>query len=150
MHARNIFRTALTWMVLFGLYLILTGQASTDEMAAGAAVAMAGTILSVAIRIGPGHAFQLPPGTWMRPMVQALASVPRDTALVGWHLVRPRPCPGQLETEPLRPTGVCPASDHAVQVLAASFAPNRFTVALVQRDRMLMHRLAGGSPRRRA
>jgi hypothetical protein len=77
--------------------------------------------------------------------------VPKEIALVGWHLVRPHPSAGVLERQAVRPTGkdvegADAESERAAQMLAASFAPNRYVVDVVQGNALLMHRLAGRRP----
>ena len=135
-------RILLTGATLSGLYLLLVGQASTDELVAAVLTGAAGTALSAAVRAGSRHTFRLPPRVWLPPVARALAAVPKDIVLVGWHLVRPRPGTGVLERQAIRPMGYDPASEQAAQVLAASFAPNRYVVDLIQGNTLLIHRLA--------
>ncbi|OYV41043.1 MAG: hypothetical protein B7Z80_02930 [Rhodospirillales bacterium 20-64-7] len=146
MQTRNITSMALTWTALFGIYLLLTGEAATDEIIAAAAAAAAGSALSVAVRAGSGHTFRLAPAVWLPPVGRALAALPREVGTVGWHLLKPCLSAGRMETPALlKAAGSDPATNRAVQVLAASLAPNRFVVSLVQSERMLTHRLAGPS-----
>ena len=135
-------RVVLTWATLFGLYLLLTGQASLDETIAAALVATIGAALSVAVRVGSGQAFSLPPRAWLYPTAKAVGAVPKEIAMVTWQLMRRHPGTGILEGETVQSTGQDAESERAVQVLAASFAPNRYVVGLTQGNKLLMHRFA--------
>ncbi|HEX2940897.1 MAG TPA: hypothetical protein VHO91_07600 [Rhodopila sp.] len=146
MPIRNIVTPALTWCALAGFYLTLTGQATTDEVIAAATTAAAGTAFSVLVRLGADHRFRLPPRIWLAPIGRALAALPRDVVSVGWHLLRPHPGAGQMATQPLpQAAGADKASNRAVQLLATSFAPNRYVITLVQGEHILTHQLAGAS-----
>ena len=143
MSVREILCVVLTWGTLSGVYLVLVGQASRDELVAGAVIAAVGTALSLAVRLGSGCRFRLGPSVWLRPVTAAMYAVPRDIALVGWNLARPRPRGGRLEEQPLQAAGRDETSERAVQMLATSFAPNRYVVGLVKGGRVLTHRLTG-------
>ena len=71
-------------------------------------------------------------------MAAALAAMPKEILLVGGRLLAFRPAPGVLETERRQHSG---RADGAVEVLATSFAPNRYVVAVVRQDQLLIHRL---------
>jgi hypothetical protein len=153
MAVRTFIRLGLTWGCLFGLYLLFTGQTSRDEVVAGALTSAAATILSLVVRRSSSHKFDFTGTAWLRPLATAVASLPREVATVAMHLISPNPASGILETEPLSsaPPDQTSATFRAVRILAASFAPNSYGLAVVRQDRLLLHRLVAprrqGSPR---
>ncbi|MFL5288965.1 MAG: hypothetical protein ACJ8AW_50435 [Rhodopila sp.] len=118
---------------------MLAGQASLDEITAAGLTALAGALLSVAVRLVSGKLVQASQW-WLLPTVaRALASVPKEVFLVGRRLLSLHPVAGQTQVEPLKantPTA------RGIEIMATSFAPNRFVIALVQRDHVLIHTLA--------
>ena len=143
MSLREIVRLILTWASLVSLYLLLTGQASLDELIAAAFTGAAGAALSAIVRLSSGHSFLLWRRADLRPVVAAIGSVPRETLLVGVRLVSPQLRGGDMISEELPQTERAEdrAAARAVRILATSFAPNRFVVRAEDRAQLWMHRL---------
>lgn len=133
-----MFRFVLAWACLSGLYLVLVGQTSVDELVAAACTGLAGAILALAVRRSSDQTVHVRRLGWLAPAAGALAAVPRDVALVGARLLSRDPAPGQFRTQRRRQQG---HTAGGIEVLAVSFAPNSFVVAPVQDDRLLTHTL---------
>jgi multisubunit Na+/H+ antiporter MnhE subunit len=130
-------RTVLIWGCLFGLYLLLTGQPSTDEVMAGLATAAVATAMSLIVRGSSGHRFRRYRHAWL-PAINALKTVPGEVVIVAARLVSAHAIGGGTETEPLE---VRNATGRAIQILATSFAPNRYVISQVKGEQLLLHRL---------
>jgi hypothetical protein len=131
-------RAGLTWGCLFGLYLVLTGQTSVDEVIAGLATAAVATALSVLVRRSSGHLFRLKRLVWLPAVCAALKAVPGEVVIVAARFVSVHPTGGDMQTEPLEAED---ATGQALQIVATSFAPNRYVISPVKGGQLLLHRL---------
>lgn len=137
-------RAGLTWGCLFSLYLLLIGQTSVDEVIAGLATAAVATALSVLVRQSSGHPFRLKRLAWLPAVGNALKTVPGDVVIITARLVSAHVPRGGTETELLE---VEDTTERAVQILATSFAPNRYVISPIKGGQLLLHRLV--MPRQR-
>lgn len=142
-------RAGTKLVLLFGLYLLLTGQASTDELVAAALCALAATALSVTIPLVAQRHFAFRGVPWLRLIAGTLGSLMADLVRVARRLARPRIPPGRIERWAFD-TGTAEPSDTARRGLvtaAASVAPNTYIVAVLPgRRELLVHRLVTTKP----
>ena len=153
---RGLLQAGLVFTISFGSYLLLAGDLTWTEVAAGTAVAgtVAGfTTVSRQCQARPLFV-PLPPA---RVLAGTLASMAKDTARVGIALVGVSihgGLGGALSWQAFHPGGKSPrdAGRRALVTLLASLAPNSFVVdlrpsALPDADHaLLMHTLATATP----
>jgi hypothetical protein len=137
MQASILLRPALTWIGLGGLYLLLAGQASTDEVVAAGACAALGTGLAMALEGTCGPRWVWPGRAGLRSLARAVAAVPGDVLRVGRRLLRWHPAAGGLLVQPPED----PDAPPALAMWSVSLAPNRYLVGPVRGGRWLLHRL---------
>lgn len=140
MYAGFIIRLVSTWLLLAGLYIVLAGQTSADELTAAGIAGGMGAALSAAIAAPPRHRFAPGLAASLRAVLPLPWIVAKQTAIVGWLLLQPRRPSGQFDQETAQQND----DTTAVQILAASLAPNGFVVERTKHDRLLMHRLGQG------
>jgi len=139
----------LCWAGLFGLYLLLAGEASGEELVAAALTAAAATGSGVLIRRLGGPRAYSARLAWARHAIAPLKALPVDVALVGGVLCRALigRAAGTLLRQPFDSERDTPlaAARCALVVLGASFAPNTVAVGIAP-ARLLLHRLAPRPP----
>lgn len=131
--------------LLAGLYLILAGQVSTDEVVAGAICAGSAAAISLVVCHRAERRFQFSGCGGRRVLTKALAALPAETWRVASRLARPAIPPGALRHRPgpAAEPGPRVAALHAITILSASLAPNSYVVAeLTGRPQLLLHVLA--------
>lgn len=142
-------RVVTKLLLLFGLYLLLTGQTSIDELVAAALCALAAAALSVAIPLVAQRHFAFRGVAWLRLIGGTLTSLMADLARVGLHLARLRIPSGNVQRWAFA-TGTAQAPDTARRGLvtaATSVAPNTYVlVVLTGRQEVLVHQLVGAEP----
>ena len=146
----------LSWAVLFALYLLFAGQASSAELVAGALLGALAAAYEVHVRRLARCKLRLT-APWSRLTVRTLGALARDTGLVGWGLIRAiagRPLQGgearqPFETGDLSPgaAGGAAAGHRAIAVLAVSIAPNTYVIDVLEPPQgLLVHRLVARTP----
>jgi hypothetical protein len=148
---RQIINTFLTWAALFGLYLLLVGQAVRVEALAGitvAALATAGHERNGLVAHRKLHVV----APWGRLLVRLAIAVVRDTGLVFASLLRAvwrGKSGGTVMIQPYEPGGYTPqaAARRGIGILAASLAPNGYVLEVRKPpEGILMHRLVPYPP----
>ncbi|HET8997940.1 MAG TPA: hypothetical protein VFN42_14820 [Acetobacteraceae bacterium] len=144
-------RAATKLLLLFGLYVTLSGQGSPDELTAAGLCALAAAALAVTIpRIAERHfAFRGVP--WLRLGAGTAASLAGDLVRVGLRLARPAIPPGSFHRWPFAAGGEGrrDSARRGLVTVVASLAPNTYVVAvLIGRRELLVHRLAPAPPPR--
>lgn len=132
-------RSLVVWAFLACMYLVLVGQGSTDELAAAGLTALAGAALSALVRSLSDQPITAGPMTVLRLTGGGVAAVPRDVLVVALRLLALHPGQGGTQVQPLQHRA---RTARGIEIMAISFAPNRFVIGLVQRDRALIHRLS--------
>jgi hypothetical protein len=130
---------------LFVLYVLLAGQASTDEIVAAVLTTAAATVFSRAQRGLSDRGFHILHLPLARMALGAATSLITDTARVSRHLARLHPRPGRLERNAIPFGGDTPgdAGRRALETLRTSIAPNSFVVAMLGgRAERIVHRLS--------
>jgi hypothetical protein len=136
--------------VLAGLYLILAGQVSTDEVVSGAICAGSASAISLLVRHRAERRFQFSGCGGLRVLTKALAALPAETWRVASRLARPAIPPGALRRRPspAAEPGPRAAASRAITILSASLAPNSYVVAeLAGRPQLLLHVLVDAEHR---
>ena len=135
---------AIRAALLFGMYLLFSGQASASELVIGGIFAALGAGLALLVRWAGGVRFRFR-APWLHLLRGLVVSIPRDVALVGWRLLRGASRPGRLAAAPFDPGGDTPeaAFRRAAVFLVRSVAPNEFVLTLSPEwARVQTHRLA--------
>ncbi len=137
-------RALLTWLALFALYILFTGEASRAELCAGALVAVMGAGLAVYVR-GAGHRPMRLDAPWGRLVGRVGLALARDTVKVGGALARGiggAAVKGMIQRQlfDTRDDTRAAVGRRAVVMLATSVAPNRFVLE-EEGDSLLLHRL---------
>jgi hypothetical protein len=139
------------FLLLVALYLLFAGQATAPELAAAALTAAAATTYHLHVRHHACRQFRFT-APWPRLAGRIAWALARDTALVGWGLVRAiagRPLRGGEARQPFESSGLTPsaAGHRAIVVLAASVAPNGYVIDVLEPPNgLLMHRLVPRPP----
>lgn len=132
------------WCVLLGVYLVLTGETSADEVVAGALASAAATLLAILMhRIAARH-FKFRQVRWKHLVVSTANSLITDTARVAVSLLRPSPPSGGFVRRTMASHGrdAEQAACRAVLVLAGSMTPNAYVIwELDSKGEWLLHRL---------
>jgi hypothetical protein len=140
--------------VFAGLYLLLAGVASTDEIVAAGTCALLATAFSILLRRGAARQFRFRSVPWHRVLARPLAALLPDTVRVARMLARavvlgPRQGAGAWTWQEFRHggDGADDAARRALVTLGVSFAPNAYVLQLPDtRDALLLHRLAERTP----
>src|SRR5579872_4213183 len=143
MPANRWFVLLATWFLLLGLYLVLEGGFSSDEIVAGAVSAAAGTGLAALVHRLSDRDFRFRRQAF-RPLRRAAWALVADTLRVAFALMRVSPPPGAIRRERFVAAGREPdqAACRALMVLSESVAPRSYVIALLHHDEeMLLHRL---------
>jgi len=144
-------RAVAKLVLLFALYLLLAGQASTDELVAAALCAGGATGLSLAIPLIAERHFAFHRVPWLRLLASTACALPVEAAQVGGRLARLKPLRGNIQRRPFAAAGTGPedASRRGLVTLATSLTPNTYVLAvLTGRQELLVHRLVSGKPPR--
>ncbi len=143
----GLLRYVLLWPVLFGFYLLLSGDAGTSELIAGCGVATAATLLVARLEAVAQRRFGLPADA-LRIMGAALADLMPETARVAGVLaralaLRPTGAVGSIEEQSFLVSGLATrdAARQALETLGQALSPNGFAVA-VGDGALRLHRLA--------
>lgn len=154
---RLVFLAMVAFVSAFGAYLLLAGQASGTEIAAGVPVATLVAAFAVLVHGGDRRRLRLR-APWGRLAWLVCASLLRDGVRVGGVLLRALVAPGAvagtIDAQPFRPGGIDPsdAGRRALVTLASSLAPNGFVLDLApslllrEEPRLLVHHLARAAP----
>jgi hypothetical protein len=133
------------WCLLLGLYLLLAGQTSTDEMVAAALASAAATLLLVIERRVSTRRFAFRGIPWLRILGDTASALLIDTLRVARGLLlQPAPS-GTIVREPFHSHGRDDAARglSAVLGLSRSIAPNAYIIeVLLPRLELLQHRLS--------
>ena len=146
---------AIIWPLLAGLYLLLAGQADTDEIISAVTLSAA-TAAYACIAHARAHRRTRLPSGWPVAVLRAVRKIPPDAARVGWVLIRvlfrrPAHAAGACIDQPFRAGADTPAdtAHRGIAILAASLAPNGYALHLEHDpDRLTLHTLAGTKPSR--
>ncbi len=133
-----------TWCLLLGLYLVLEGAISSDEMVAGALAAAVATVLAVTVRRISDQSFSFRRIQWFHLLGQTTKALVMDTLRVAMALIRAAPTPGVIAQEVFRSRERDPedAANRALLVLSRSIAPNSYVIAVPDHQHeLLLHRL---------
>ncbi len=132
------------WWLSLGLYLVLAGQSSLDEVIAGALAAASVVLLTVLTWRVADHSFRFRRIAWLRLLTDTGRALALDTARVLVALLTPQPPSGRFvhEPEPLQGSDAERAAQRALLVLSRSMAPNAYVIWSLGRDHKLsLHRL---------
>ena len=140
-------RSVLLWPILFGFYLLLSGDAGMSELIAGCGVATAAILLVARLEAVAQRRFGMPADA-LRIMGAPLADLLPETARVAGVLSRalvrhPAGAVGTIDDHALSETGEPKrdAARRAWETLGQSLSPNGFAVAVGDRA-LALHRLA--------
>ena len=139
------------WIGLFASYLVFAGQASTDELVAGAICAAAASLWWAVTRRASAHRFAFDQGCWAAAG-RAWLKLPRATLSVAQVLLRAlgRPQAGAVDRRFYahgRRADPAECGRRAVGVLAASLAPDSFVLRTpADREEIVVHGLTRGEP----
>lgn len=140
----------ISWVVLSSLYLALAGTLTVPEAGAAAVCGGLGAIWVRQIGRCGDHHLIITAGS-LRPLLPALAKLPRETLRVGLRLLRAavrgdvtgedRAVPPALASHcPLHEDGPRTAGARALAVLATSFSPDTYVLRLErERGRIRVH-----------
>jgi hypothetical protein len=134
-----------TWFLLLGLYLVLAGQTSTDEVVAGALAAATATLLLIIERHVATRQFAFRGLPWLRIVGDGARALMIDTLRVASTLMSLSTPSGTIVREPFlshdrdeAARGLC-----AVLGLSMSIAPNAYVIeVLLPRHELMQHRLS--------
>lgn len=135
----------VTWCLLLGLYLVLAGQTSIDEMVAAAMAAVAATLLLIIVRRVSGRGFGFRGLPWLRIVGNTTRALIIDTLRVAWSLVLSSPPAGTIMREPFvsHDRDDEARGQRAVLGLSESIAPNAYIIEVLwSRHELLQHRLS--------
>lgn len=140
----------VTWVLLFGLYLLLSGQASGEELVAAALSAAAAVGSGLLVRRFGGPRVYRFRAAWLTRAAVPLKSLLLDLLLVGRVLLGAmvrRAAGGIILRQPFDDRDDTPlaAARGALVVLGASFAPNTVALGIAPR-RLVLHRLQPRPP----
>jgi multisubunit Na+/H+ antiporter MnhE subunit len=145
--ARPLAGWVATWVVLAGLWLVVTDSPKLPELLTGAVVVALAATASERVRRQRDTAMRLPAHglrrAW-RPLARVPADLARVTAAVCRQLVAPRPRRGRVRAMPFRHGGDGPAElgRRALAEGLGSFAPNTIVIGVDdRRDLILVHQL---------
>ena len=143
---RQIVNTFLTWAALFGLYLLLVGQAVRVEALAGISAAALAVAEHEHARVVAHRRLHVV-APWGRLVMRLAVALVRDTGLVFqgllpivWH----GKSSGTMMIQPYEPGGCTPrgAARRGTGILAASLTPNGYVLEVRKPpEGMLMHLL---------
>lgn len=146
--------SVFAWFGSLAFYLLLAGQVSWAECAAGLSVATAIAVFAVVQHAGQRQRLQLR-APWRHVVFTPLGALLTDSARVGAVLARavlrrPAGATGIVTRQPFRPGGEEPkeAGRRAIVTLGSSLAPNGFVLDLAPsmlpetKELLIMHRLA--------
>jgi hypothetical protein len=136
----------ICWCIAFPAYLLTAGQLSAHELVTGAVLATGAALFADLLATTSPLRFNLPGGS-LRPMLMALAGLPRAsarTAVAHWHVA----VAGRSSANT-----AAAAFDHgarddpsermrrAVALLLASLSPDRFVIRM-EADGTFLHNIA--------
>ena len=142
-------RAGVKFCLLFGLYLLLAGQVSTDEVVAALLCGGAATGISMSIPLIAERHFRFVCIPWLRVFGSPLLSVLQDIPRIAIRLLLPNQPPGTVQRWPFTVSGDDRRStaQRALVTLGASLAPNSYVIAILSgRGEMLVHRLLPAEP----
>jgi len=142
-------RAGAKLVLLFGLYLLLTGQFSTDELVAAALCGLAAAALSVTIPFIAQRHFAFRGVPWRHILVGTFGALATDLVRVGWRLARPRVAPGSIQRWPFTAGRAQPADTarKSLVTVATSVTPNTYVLAVLSgRQEVLVHQLVATKP----
>ena len=134
----------LSWVALFPLYLLLAGQASGQEVVAGALVATVAAGSAVLVRRLGSSVFGFR-YAWLRRLARLAVLLAADLGRVGRFLAGALAAPARgagIVRQPFAEGGDTPedGARRGIVVLAASFTPNSFAIGIAPKT-LLLHRL---------
>lgn len=142
-------RAGAKFVLLSGLYLVLAGQVSTDEVIAALLAGAAATGLALAVpRVAARH-FDFAGVPWARLLLATLRSLASETWQVGLRLLRPRPQGGRIVRWPLQAHGDRrqKAARRGLVTLGLSLTPNGYMLSVLpDREEVLVHQLVPDDP----
>jgi hypothetical protein len=137
-------RAVCWWVVLAGLWLLLSDNLHLDELVAGAAAATAGTVVALVAGDRMAPSVRLPRGALADVPRVALRMVVESWLLLGalWQtVVLRRPVRGRWVREPIDDADTPEGRRRRIwAVLAGSAAPNR-VVGDAEGGRLVVHEL---------
>jgi multisubunit Na+/H+ antiporter MnhE subunit len=149
---RDLLPAALTWLVLLGLWMLLSGSLVVSELVAGTVAATIGAGAFEAVR-RQGLARFRPRARWILRAWRLPFRVFSDAWVVSWAvlkgLVLRRPVRGRFREVPFRIGGTDGRSSarRTLVTLAASLSANAYVVDLdTENGTLLIHELVPGSP----
>jgi hypothetical protein len=134
-----------TWCLLLGLYLVLAGQTSIDEIVAAAMAAAAATLLTIIEQRVSARRLSFRRLAWLRTISDTARALLLDPLRVARSLMSLSPPPGTMIREPFISHGRDEASagQRAVLGLSKSIAPNAYVIEVLWPHRqLLLHRLS--------
>jgi multisubunit Na+/H+ antiporter MnhE subunit len=143
---KSLLPAALTWVVLVGLWMVLSGSLVISELVAGVVAAGIGTVAFEAVRRHGLVRFR-PRARWIGRAWRLPIRVFAEAWRVSWAvvgLVRRRPPRGRFREVPFPTGGTDPrsATRRTLITLAASLSANTYVVDLdVENDTLLIHEL---------
>jgi|SRR5579883_3153546 len=137
----------VTWCLSWGLYLVLAGQPSLDEILAGALTGAVAVLLSIVTRHTAERRLSFRRVGWRQLILDTAIALAADTLKVAVALLRISPPMGAFEQTATSSHGseAERAACNAVLVLSKSIAPNAYVIWGVDHDeRLLIHHLSAG------
>jgi multisubunit Na+/H+ antiporter MnhE subunit len=151
-NSRDLVPVALTWLVLLGLWMLLSGSLVVSELVVGAVGATIGAGAFEAVR-RQGLARFRPRARWLRRAWRLPYRVFWDAWIVSWAVLKGmvlrRPVRGRFREVPFRTGGTDARSSarRTLVTLAASLSANAYVVDLdTENGKLLIHELVPGSP----
>lgn len=157
---REVFQFAVTWIVFFGIYLLLTQDCSPPELVAGAAAAGLGAALLEGLAVINAQPIRFRISWLPRLLGQLPVAVLKDSArllrFLWTYLVegrKERMGAGQIVSRPFDPGHKECAGEawtrQALVVLGICLPPNSFTIIVeCPPDQVLVHELVPSGPDR--
>jgi multisubunit Na+/H+ antiporter MnhE subunit len=149
---RELAPAALTWLVLLGLWMLLSGSLVVSELIVGAVAATIGAGAFEAVRRQGLVRFH-PRARWLRRAWRLPFQVFSDAWVVWWAalkgLVLRRPVRGRFREVPFRTGGTDGRSSarRTLATMAASLSANTYVVDLdTENGTLLIHELVARSP----
>jgi hypothetical protein len=135
----------VTWCLLLGLYLVLAGQTSTDEIVAAVLASAAATLLMMIEQRVSSRRFAFRDVPWLHVVNDTARALIIDTLRVARCLLSSPAPSGTIVREPFQSHDRDEAARglSAVLGLSKSIAPNAYVIeVLLPRHELLQHRLS--------
>jgi multisubunit Na+/H+ antiporter MnhE subunit len=150
---KDLLPAAILWVLMLGVWMLLSGSLVLSELVAGIAAAAIAAVAFEAVRRQGLVRFR-PRARWVLRAWRLPGRLFRESAVVSWALLKGlalrRPVRGRFREVPLR-AGGRDGRSQARRILitaAASLSPNAYVVDVdTENDTLLIHELVPGSGR---